>query len=114
MEQKAIYDINWAEPQGGSLSHSLQSPEGLLESSPTAIASMDAGLQAQGVSLCRRKTTYCAHKWVFVRFNKTRLFWTATFNVCLVALNHVVFFGLIKIHPNAAPGDVNESEIRRS
>ncbi len=114
MEQNASCDINWAAPQGGTLSHSLQSPEGFLESSPTSVASMDAGLQAYCIGACTGKATYCAHKWVFARFYEARLFWTATFNVCLVALYHVVFFGFIKIHPNTAPGDINESEVRRS
>ncbi len=104
MEVKLI----WAMPQ-----RRLPSLEGFLEGGPASVASMDAGLQAHCVGLCRHKTTYCARKWVFTRFYKTRLFRAATLNVCLVALNHIVFFRLLKFHPNAAPSDINKAEIRR-
>ncbi len=98
----------WAMPQ-----RRLPSLEGFLEGGPTSVASMDARLQAHCIGLCRHKTTYCAREWVFTRFYKARLFGSATFNICLVALDGVVFLGLLKFHPNAAPSDINKAEIRR-
>ncbi len=112
---RGIFDERKAStpPHGVLKSLCLPSPEGLLEGGPTSVAPMDAGLQAHCVGAGRRKTTNCAHKRVFTRFYHTRLLRSAILYICLVALDHVVFLGLLKFHPNAAPGDINKAEIRR-
>ncbi len=95
-------------------SRSLPSPKGFLESGPTPASSMNAGLQAHYVGAWTGKTTNFTHKWFCTRCYTARLLRPATFNVCLVALNCVGFLGLIKFNPNAAPGDIKQSEIRRN
>ncbi len=92
----------------------LPSREGLLEGGPTTVASMNACLQSDSIGACRGKATYCVQKRVFVCFYHARLLRTAIFNVCLVALDDAVFFGLLEFHHNAAPGYINEAEVRRS
>ncbi len=93
--------------------HLLRSPEGFLESGTTSVASMDTGLHAYCVGLSRRKTHYCAHKWVIACFYKTRLLRMATLYICLVALYRVALLWLFKCHPNAVPSDINKAEVRR-
>ncbi len=94
-------------------STSLPTPEGLLEDRPTAVTTMNACLYANCIVVCRRKATYCAQKWVITGFYNTGLLRTAVFNMRLVALNRVVFIGLLQFQPNAAPSDVNEAEVGR-
>ncbi len=91
----------------------LPSLEGLLESRPTSVASINTCLNAHCVVVSRRKATYCAQKWIIIRVYNAHLLRTNTFNVCLVALNHVVFLGFLNFHPDAAPTDINKPEVRR-
>ncbi len=93
--------------------HLLRSPEGLFEGGTTSVASMDTGLHAYCVGLSRRKTPYCARKWVIACFYKTRLLRTATLYIYLVALYRVALLWLFKCHPNAVPSDINKAEVRR-
>ncbi len=95
------------------MSPSLPSPEGLLKGRSTAVASMDTCLQAHCIGVCRRKATYCAQKWVITSFYTAGLLRTAVLNVRLVMLYRVVFPGLLELHPNSAPGDINKAEVVR-
>ncbi len=90
----------------------LPSPEGLVQSRPTSVVSINTCLNAHCVAVSRRKATYCAQKWIVIRVYSAHLLRTTTLNVCLVALNHVVFLGFLKFHPDAAPGDINKAEVR--
>ncbi len=74
---------------------------------------MGTCFNAHCIVVCRGQTTYCAQKWVISSFYAAGLLRTAVLNVGLETLNRVVFFGLLELHPNAAPGDINKAEAGR-